>query len=77
MLSADLLIHNIGQLVTCASPEGPKRRDSMRDVGIVENRAIAVIDGKFAAVGTEEVVLAEYSSKHHLNAEGSFTRATG
>ena len=70
MLSADLLIHNIGQLVTCASPEGPKRRDSMRDVGIVENRAIAVIDGKFAAVGTEEVVLAEYSSKHHLNAEG-------
>lgn len=69
-MKADLIVKNIGQLVTCASPSGPKRRSELSDVGIIENAAIAVIDGRFAAVGGESEVLAEYSSKHHFNAEG-------
>ncbi|HMM79308.1 MAG TPA: imidazolonepropionase [Pyrinomonadaceae bacterium] len=69
-MKADLIVKNIGQLVTCASPAGPKRHESMCDVGVVENGAIAVIGGRFAAVGLEREVLAGYSSKHHFNAEG-------
>jgi imidazolonepropionase len=50
-MKADLVISNIGQLVTCASDGKPKRGAAMRDIGLVENGAIAVVDGKIAAVG--------------------------
>jgi imidazolonepropionase len=51
-MKADLIISNIGQLVTCASTRAPKRGAEMRDVGLMENAAVAVADGRIAAVGS-------------------------
>ncbi len=55
---AELLLHNIGQLVTLASNEpGPRRGESLEKLGIVSGGAIACADGKIVAVGREEDVL--------------------
>lgn len=70
MPTADLIIHNAGQLVTCASGAKPKRGDSMRDVGIVENGAVAIEDGRFVAVGMSEDLLDEFSGAETIDAEG-------
>ena len=56
-MRADLIVTNIGQLVTCASPEGPKRGDAMRDIGLIENGAVAVADGKFVGVGQADEII--------------------
>ena len=41
-MNADLIIHSARQLVTCAGQGTPKRGDSLRDVGMIENGAIAI-----------------------------------
>lgn len=69
-MKADLVIVNIGQLVTCASGGGPKRGLEMRDVGVIENGAIAIADGKFIGVGKEEVVLGDFSADEVIDAGG-------
>ena len=47
----DLLIHSASQVVTCASPHGPKRGSEMLDVGLITDGAVAVDGGKIIAVG--------------------------
>jgi imidazolonepropionase len=69
-MNADLIIKNIGQLVTCASGGKPKRGAEMRDVDIIENGAVAVVDGKIAAVGESDAILSEYSSDNVIDANG-------
>ena len=69
-MHCDLLISNIGQLVTCASGGKPKRGAEMRDVWIVENGAVAIADGKFVSVGTTEEIVEQYSSNANIDAEG-------
>src|SRR5947207_435536 len=69
-MKADLVISNIGQLVTCASGGKPKRGAEMRDVGLVENGAVAIGDGKIIAVGKSEDVLGHFSASEEINAEG-------
>jgi imidazolonepropionase len=66
---ADLIISNIGQLITCASGRKPKRGSEMQDVGIIVEGAIAVIDGRIAAVGRSIDILAEHSSANVLDAK--------
>ncbi|MBV6497077.1 MAG: imidazolonepropionase [Acidobacteria bacterium ACB1] len=71
MPSADLLIHNIGQLVTCRSTDGrAKHGASMLDASIIGNGAVAIADGKISAVGTLDEVEAEYSSTEKIDAGG-------
>ncbi len=69
-MHADLIIHNAGQLVTCASGGKPKRGDAMHDVGIIENGAVAIADGKFVGVGRTEEILASFSADEMIDAEG-------
>ena len=69
-MKADLIIHNAGQLLTCALNGKPKRRDDMRDVGIIENGAVAVREGKIAAVGKTEEILREFESDVTIDAFG-------
>lgn len=50
-----LLLVNIGQLVTVSSPAsnaGPRRRDGLKELGIIENGAILCLGGKIVSVGT-------------------------
>ena len=69
-MQADLVISNIGQLVTCASGGKPKRGSAMRDVGLVENVAVAVAHGKIVAVGRSSDVLGSYSTDTTIDARG-------
>ena len=69
-MNADLLITNIGQLVTCASGGKPKRGAEMRDVGIIGNGAVAIKDGKFEAVGTSDEINAVYTADEVIDAGG-------
>jgi imidazolonepropionase len=67
-MKADLIIHNAGQLLTCASHGKPKRLAEMRDVGLIENGAVAIQNGKIAAVGKSAAILREFKSENTLDA---------
>ena len=69
-MRVDLLIFNAGQLVTCASPDGPKRGAAMQDVGIIADGAVAIKDGVFTAVGTSDEILGKYKAAELIDAEG-------
>ena len=70
MQQVNLIIHNAGQLVTCASGGKPKRGLSMLDVGIIENGAVAVADGRIVGVGGSADVIRDFSADENINAEG-------
>ena len=70
MHHVDLIIHNARQLVTCASGEKPKRGAAMLDVGIIENGAVAIADGKIIGVGKSSEILKSYSCANLIEAEG-------
>lgn len=69
-MKADSVITNIGELVTCASAHGPKRGASMSDVGIIKNAAVAVVDGRIAAVGGTEEVVGNFEAAKTIDAGG-------
>jgi imidazolonepropionase len=58
-MRADLLIEHAAQLVTVASPGGPKRGAAMREPGIVADGALAIAGGRLVAAGTTATVRAE------------------
>ena len=66
----DLLIYNVAQLVTCASPGGPKRQEAMSDVGLIVDGAVAVVDGEIVAVGPSTEVCADHSARKTIDASG-------
>ena len=70
MQQVNLIIHNAGQLVTCASGGKPKRGLSMLDVGIIENGAVAVADGKIVGVGNSNEILRKFDADQHIDAVG-------
>ncbi len=69
-MQASLVIHDIGQLVTCASPDGPKRGIAMRDVGSIEDGAVAIFEGKFVGVGSTEEILGQFDPTETIDANG-------
>jgi imidazolonepropionase len=71
MTKVDFIIHNAGQLVTCASGGKPKRGAAMRDVGIIVDGAVAIAGGKFVEVGTSREILAVFTADEMIDAEGS------
>ncbi len=70
MSRAELIIHNAGQLVTCASGGRPKRGDAMLDVGIIQNGAVAIADAKIVGVGSSADILRDFESGEMIDAEG-------
>jgi imidazolonepropionase len=69
-MRADLLIHNIGQLVTLAGPVGPRRGQAMRELGIVARGAIAVLGEGILAIGPEEELTPSVQPLASLDAGG-------
>jgi imidazolonepropionase len=67
-MQVDLLIHSAAQLVTCASPNEPKRGAAMRDVGVIEDGAIAIADGLIVAVGHSDEIRNTHSAHRTLDA---------
>jgi imidazolonepropionase len=68
-MHCDLLIENASPLITIASPNGPKRGSAMRDLGLIENGAVAITDDQIVAVGTSDE-LAHVISKQRIDANG-------
>src|SRR5690349_15549636 len=53
----DLLVRNVGQLVTVAGPTGPRAGAQQGELGIVANGAVAISGEVIASAGPEETVL--------------------
>jgi imidazolonepropionase len=58
-MNVDLLIEHAAQLITLASPGGPKRGAAMRDLGMIADGALAIADGKIVAVGSTDALRAQ------------------
>lgn len=72
-MDADLLIVNAAQMLTCASPDGPKRGAALADPGLIEDGALACLDGQIVAVGRTSEVLAmldDPAAAHVIDAAG-------
>lgn len=69
-MHADLLIHNIGQLVTLAGPPGPRRGAAMRDLGIITGAVVAMAAGRIVAVGKDADLAATIEPAATLDAGG-------
>jgi imidazolonepropionase len=53
MKQADLIIAGCRQLLTCGGAI-PKRKEALRDVGVIENAWIASHQGRIVYIGPEE-----------------------
>ncbi len=70
MQKIDLIIHNAGQLVTCASGGKAKKGAAMRKLGIVENGAVAINEGVVVGVGRSDDILWQYKPAEKIDAGG-------
>lgn len=70
MTRVDLLIHSAAQLVTCASPGGPKRGTALADAGAIADGAVAVADGWIVAAGPSDDLRGQYQAAHEIDASG-------
>ncbi len=70
MIQVDLLILNAAQVITCASPDGPKRGEAMTDVGLITDGTVAVADGEIVAVGPTVDLQADYNAHQTIDAGG-------
>src|SRR5262245_8515489 len=58
-MNVDLLIEHAAQLITVASPGGPRRGPAMRELGAIADGALAIVGGRIALVGTTADVRAQ------------------
>ena len=69
-MKIDMLIHNAAELITCASPKGPKRGPAMADVGLIKDGAVAVDAGRIVAVGATADLVSRYQARQLIDAGG-------
>ncbi len=69
-MKVDLIISNIGELVTCSPGERPKRGTAMKDIGRVEGAAVAIADGLFVGVGSANRILQEFEAARTIDVMG-------
>lgn len=69
----DLIITNIGQLITMQGSKGPRKGREMLELGVIEGAAICIKDGRIIDVGKNDEITLKYSSipiKQQLDAGG-------
>ncbi len=66
----DLLFVNASQVVTCAGPARARKGAEMRDAGILRNTAVAVSDGRIAAIGAARDLQDAYASGEVVDCRG-------
>ncbi|MCJ7666935.1 MAG: imidazolonepropionase [Anaerolineae bacterium] len=69
-MKVDLLIRNARQLLTIVSPDGPKIGSAMSDLGLIEDGALAIKDGRIALVGKSSEVRAQAEARKEVDASG-------
>ncbi|MEE9236622.1 MAG: imidazolonepropionase [Thermoplasmata archaeon] len=68
--SGDLLISNVGQLLTLAGHTKPRTGSALMDLGILNKAAILIEGGLITAVGPQDEVAAEAGDVEALDARG-------
>jgi imidazolonepropionase len=63
MPNVDLLVTNIGELLTLAGPAGPRTGSAAAEVGAISDAAVAIRDGKVVAAGPRRDVEADYRAE--------------
>jgi imidazolonepropionase len=63
-----LILHNASQLLTLAG--GPQRGQNLGNLGLIDNGAVAIDDGRIAAVGRSADILAQFPSAATFDATG-------
>ena len=66
----DLLFVNAAQVVTCAGPARARRGVEMRDAGILKNIAVAVSNGRIAAIGGARDLHDAYAGAEIVDCKG-------
>jgi imidazolonepropionase len=69
-MQADLLIYDATQVLTVASPRGPKRGAAMGELGIIPHGAVAIRDGLVLSVGPSEELRGQVHAVSSLSASG-------
>lgn len=70
MEPCDLLIHSAAQVVTCAGPPGPRRGVAMRELGIINDGAVAIRGTTIIAVGSSAELRRRFHPAREINARG-------
>lgn len=70
MQEIDLLIHSAAQVCVVPGADGPQRGKKLGELGLIENGAVAVTDGKIVAVGETAVLQSHYTAHTTINANG-------
>ncbi|MCK5940779.1 MAG: imidazolonepropionase, partial [Planctomycetes bacterium] len=70
--TVDRLFVHCRQLVTLTdgAPTGPRRGAAMKAMGVVEDGAVAVKDGRIVAVGPTDEIAANYHAPEELDLDG-------
>ena len=66
----DLLFVNASQVVTCAGPARARKGNEMREAGILTGTAIAVSNGRIAAIGAANDLHAAYAGAEVIDCRG-------
>ncbi len=61
---------NAAQIVTCAGPDRARKGSEMRDAGIITGAAIAVREGRIAAIGARRDLQAAFDSAEVVDCRG-------
>jgi len=69
-MQADLLIYDAAQVVTVASPDGPKRGPAMDELGLIVGGAVAIRERRILAVGPSTDLRRRVSAARSLDASG-------
>ena len=71
-MSKTVLVRGARQLLTLVGPAGPRRGTAMRDVGMIQDGAVLIVDGRISDVGPARRVerLAEAREAFEIDASG-------
>ena len=70
MIPVDLLITHASQLLTCPGPATGVRQPTVRELGIIDDGALAIRDGVVVDAGPTERIASEYSAERRIDAAG-------
>ncbi|RLC46751.1 MAG: imidazolonepropionase, partial [Candidatus Cloacimonadota bacterium] len=69
-MKVDLIIKNASQLITLQGPALARTGREMEELGIIENGAVAVQNGRIAAVGGSSSILQNFKTEDIFDAAG-------
>jgi imidazolonepropionase len=66
----DLVVHSSAHLLTLGGAPGPRRGTALRDLGVLEDGALAAHEGRILAVGSTEEIRDRWRGRVEIDASG-------